>query len=71
MENVEEFQTWGPLDAEGQPIKARAGETFRQWVRALRNLGYSVSWRELVACDYGAPTTRKRLFVTARAIGMK
>lgn len=58
LENVEEFQTWGPLDAHGQPIKAQAGATFRAWVRRLRRLGYRVDWRELRACDYGAPTTR-------------
>lgn len=69
LENVEEFQTWGPLDAHGQPIKAQAGATFRAWVRRLRRLGYRVDWRELRACDYGAPTTRKRLFVVARRDG--
>lgn len=69
LENVEEFQTWGPLDAHGQPIKAQAGATFRAWVRRLRRLGYRVDWRELRACDYGAPTTRKRLFVVARHDG--
>lgn len=66
LENVEEFQTWGPLDAQGQPIKSQAGATFRFWVRRLRRLGYRVDWRELRACDYGAPTIRKRLFVVAR-----
>ncbi|WP_337432784.1 DNA cytosine methyltransferase [Bilophila wadsworthia] len=30
LENVEEFQAWGPLDAHGQPIKAQAGATFRR-----------------------------------------
>lgn len=69
LENVEEFQTWGPLDAHGQPIKAQAGATFRAWVRRLRRLGYRVDWRELRACDYGAPTTRKQLFVAARRDG--
>nr|DAV39671.1 MAG TPA: DNA cytosine methyltransferase [Caudoviricetes sp.] len=69
LENVEEFQTWGPLDAHCQPIKAQAGATFRAWVRRLRRLGYRVDWRELRACDYGAPTTRKRLFVVARRDG--
>lgn len=69
LENVEEFQTWGPLDAHGQPIKAQAGATFRAWGRRLRRLGYRVDWRELRACDYGAPTTRKRLFVVARRDG--
>ncbi|MFQ8888333.1 MAG: DNA cytosine methyltransferase [Bilophila wadsworthia] len=52
----------GPLDAHRQPIKAQAGATFRAWVRRLRRLGYRVDWRELRACDYGAPTTRKRLW---------
>lgn len=71
LENVEEFQTWGPLDAEGQPIKERAGETFHKWVAALKKLGYSVAWRELRACDYGAPTIRKRLFLCARLDGKR
>lgn len=66
LENVEEFLTWGPLDKAGQPIKERKGDTFRAWVRRLRRLGYRVDWRELRACDYGAPTTRKRLFIVAR-----
>lgn len=66
LENVEEFLTWGPLDKNGQPIKERKGDTFRAWVRRLRRLGYRVDWRLLRACDYGAPTTRRRLFVVAR-----
>ena len=69
LENVEEFKTWGPLDEEGNPIKARQGETFGQFVAALSELGYEVEWRELRACDYGAPTTRKRLFLIARCDG--
>lgn len=69
LENVEEFLTWGPLDNMGQPLKAQAGETFRAWARRLRRLGYRVAWRLLRACDYGAPTTRKRLFVVARRDG--
>lgn len=98
MENVEEFQTWGPLDRKGHPIKARSGEFFRAFVGALstgsgplakellaelreyfvgqpplaemaRGLGYTVEWRELVAADYGVPTTRKRWFLVARCDG--
>ena len=38
-------------------------------VRQLQELGYAVEWRELRACDYGAPTTRKRLFLVARCDG--
>lgn len=66
VENVREFQTWGPLDAQGNPIKSQAGSTFKSWVRRLRRIGYSVAWKELTACDYGAPTSRKRLFIVAK-----
>ena len=70
LENVEEFQGWGPLDEHGRPDRLREGDTFRRWVRDLRELGYSVEWRELRAADYGTPTIRKRLFVVARCDGM-
>lgn len=69
LENVEEFQTWGPLGPDGRPCPARRGLTFRRFVGRLRNLGYQVEWRELRACDYGAPTIRKRLFLIARCDG--
>lgn len=69
LENVPEFVTWGPLDEHDRPDRERAGETFRAWVRALRELGYVVEWRVLVAADFGAPTTRKRLFLVARCDG--
>jgi DNA (cytosine-5)-methyltransferase 1 len=66
MENVEEFVTWGPVDNDGQPIKEFAGQTFELWVSRLKKAGYKVQWRELRACDYGAPTIRKRWFLVAR-----
>lgn len=105
LENVEEFQTWGPLmpnpKGEGYvPDPARAGETFQAFVqmlttgckekndafyeaceflqldpdgadakRLLDGLGYDLEYRELVAADYGAPTTRKRFFMVARCDG--
>lgn len=73
LENVEEFTTWGPLrtDADGNsyPCPKRKGQTFRAFVRALERHGYVVEWRELRACDYGAPTIRKRLFLIARCDG--
>lgn len=69
LENVEEFQDYGPLDKAGHPIKARKGELFRRFVRALRRLGYVVEWRVLVAADFGAPTIRKRLYLVARCDG--
>jgi DNA (cytosine-5)-methyltransferase 1 len=69
LENVEEFRTWGPIDDEGYPIKERAGETFDKWCRSLRKAGYKLQFRELRACDYGAPTIRKRFFMVARCDG--
>ncbi|UFS65312.1 DNA cytosine methyltransferase [Paracoccus denitrificans] len=69
MENVEEFVTWGPLDNDGQPIKELAGVTFDLWLKRLKKAGYRVQWRELRACDYGAPTIRKRWFLIARRDG--
>jgi DNA (cytosine-5)-methyltransferase 1 len=69
LENVEEFQTWGPLLADGRPCPARKGRTFQRWLAQLRNLGYAVETRELRACDYGTPTSRKRFFLVARCDG--
>ena len=69
LENVEEFQTWGPVLADGTPCPKRKGDTFRSFVRQLQEKGYAVEWRELRACDYGAPTIRKRLFLIARCDG--
>lgn len=70
LENVEEFQTWGPLGEDGRPCPQRKGETFREWKAALEAEGYVVEWRELRASDHGTPTIRKRLFLVARCDGM-
>lgn len=69
MENVEEIQQWGPLDENGRPIKSRAGEDYNKFMDAMRSLGYKVESRELVAADYGAPTTRKRWYAVLRRDG--
>lgn len=70
LENVEEFQDWGPLGDDDRPDRLRKGETFKRWKAQLENLGYQVDCRELVAADFGAPTTRKRLFLVARCDGL-
>lgn len=62
MENVEEIQQWGPLDESGKPIKSRAGEDYNKFITAMKSIGYEFDSRELVAADYGAPTTRKRWY---------
>lgn len=75
LENVEEFKTWGPLKADDKgdyyPDPDKKGETFDLFIKALKKLGYKVDFRELKACDYGAPTTRKRFFMIARCDGKK
>ncbi len=68
LENVEEFQTWGPV-RKGKPVKKKACKTFQQWKWQLMNLGYEIEHRELVAADYGAPTSRKRFVLVARCDG--
>lgn len=68
LENVEEFQTWGPV-RKGKPVKNLAGTTFRKFIRQLEELGYTVEYRELIAADYGAPTSRKRFYMIARCDG--
>lgn len=69
LENVEEFKTWGPLNRRHHPIKSKQGKTFERFVQQLRDLGYKVEFRELIAADYGAPTMRKRFFMIARCDG--
>ncbi|HDO51278.1 MAG TPA: DNA cytosine methyltransferase [Rhizobiales bacterium] len=51
------------------PDRKRVGKTWRRFVACLRGLGYVVEWRVLRAADYGAPTTRERLFLVARRDG--
>jgi len=66
-ENVCEWAGWGPLykrgPKKGLPIKHKKGTLFRKYCRDMCALGYTMQKRELIAADYGDPTTRKRLFV--------
>lgn len=69
MENVEEIQQWGPLDESGHPIKERMGEEYKRFITAMKSLGYIFESKELIAADYGAPTTRKRWYAIFRRDG--
>lgn len=69
MENVEEIQQWGPLDENGHPMPERKGEDYKKFIAAMKSLGYIFDSRELVAADYGAPTTRKRWYAVFRRDG--
>lgn len=71
LENVPEFREWGPLTIEGRPCPTRKGQTFKKWKSELRRLGYKIEIKEIRACDFGAPTIRKRLFIIARRDGEK
>lgn len=76
VENVREFEDWGPLLTRaitfrgrrvraGRPDPRHKGATFQAFVSALRSFGYAVEWRVINAADYGAATTRRRLFLRA------
>lgn len=69
LENVREFEGWGPLDRHGKRIPSRIGQTFRRWKSGIEALGYHVEHRVLDASLYGAPTRRKRFFLIARRDG--
>lgn len=71
IENVREFQNWGPLGADNRPLVRKRGQTFLAFIAALESLGYMVDWRVLNAADYGDPTSRERLFIMARRGGRK
>jgi len=66
VENVKEFRDWGPVGNNGIPMKSRRGQMFAAWVQAVESCGYRVDFRILNAADFGAATSRDRLFVVAR-----
>lgn len=69
IENVPEFQKWGPLGRDGKPLKSKQGETFAAFIKAIEAMNYVVEWRVLNAADYGDATSRRRLFILARRLG--
>lgn len=70
LENVEEFVTWGPI-ADGRPCPKRKGKTFNSFVHQLRQHGYKVEWKQLIASDHACATIRKRFFLVARCDGQQ
>jgi len=74
LENVCEFVEWGPTypmdhaeeKLRGRPIPGEKGKFFRNFLRNLRCLGYTVEHRELICANYGDATTRKRFFLQAK-----
>ena len=51
------------------PDPKHRGRTWRRFVALLEGMGYVVEWRVIKACDFGAPTSRERLFMIARCDG--
>ena len=69
IENVKEMMGWGPVGADGKPLKSKKGETFDAWINAIHSLGYSVDWKVLNAADFGDATSRERLFIVGERQG--
>lgn len=66
IENVSEFRQWGPVGDNGRPLPSKQGHFFDAWLMAIQAAGYKVDYRELNAADFGAATSRNRLFIQAR-----
>ena len=67
MENVEEIRQWGKLNRKGRPIESEKGKLYKNFLKKMYLAGYlQIETRELVAADYGAPTTRKRWYAIFR-----
>lgn len=70
MENVEEIRQWGPVNKKGYPVLTKKGKLYRNFLKKMYLAGYTkIESRELVAADYGAPTTRKRWYAVFRRDG--
>lgn len=66
IENVREFTDWGPIGDHGRPLEKFRGRFFQAWVSAIESAGYRVEFQLLNAANFGAATSRERLFVIAR-----
>ena len=69
IENVPEFIKWGPLTADGRPIKRKEGDCFNAWLQQFTARGYVYDWRIVNCADYGDATSRKRFFLQAVKLG--
>lgn len=63
IENVVEFMSWGPLDKNGKPESRKNGSDWLRWKNAICNkFNYVDEWKELNSANFGAYTSRNRLF---------
>ncbi len=63
IENVKEFMSWGDLDENGKPINKEKGKSYLKWVKKVKSYGYDYEPKMLNAANYGAYTSRNRLFI--------
>lgn len=70
IENVEEFMSWGPLDTNGKPVSRTAGTDYVRWCNKVQHSGYSYSFKILNSADFGAFTSRRRLFIVFAKLGL-
>lgn len=52
------------------PDKKKLGRNWQHFVEGLRAMGYVVQWRVICNADYGAHSTRTRLYMIARCDGL-
>lgn len=62
IENVVEFMSWGPLDENGKPVSRKNGQDWMRWRKLICSHGYTDEWQELNSANFGAYTSRNRLF---------
>lgn len=62
IENVVEFMSWGPLDDNGKPVNRKNGSDWMRWRQMICGHGYYDDWKELNSANFGAYTSRNRLF---------
>lgn len=63
IENVREFMSWGDLDEDGKPVSYDKGRCYMTWVNKVCKYGYNYDHRLLNSANFGAMTTRERLFI--------
>ncbi len=62
IENVVEFMSWGPLNKKGKPLSMKSGKDWLRWRKHINSFGYRDEWKQLNSADFGAYTSRNRLF---------
>lgn len=70
IENVVEFMSWGELDKHGKPVSRDKGTDYLNWKKNVAKYGYHSDFRVLNSADFGAYTSRTRLFIQFAKYGL-